>query len=114
MAWFSLSARRRAARLEKTLAGSGSRMRGIARSAKDSIWAGSRTRCTGHDLAKPGPMMLPGPPRCHPASSHRLDRSLHPDCRVDVDDDRADEHKRTHGVHDGCQTYDGDREIEGK
>ena len=60
--------RSRSARLLKSDPGSASRRRGIDRWAKASICAGSRIRCMGHRFAEPGPMMLPGPARCHGAA----------------------------------------------
>src|SRR6266850_7244109 len=101
-ACLSLSWRKRCARLEKTSARSGRRIRGIARCAKASIWAGSRMRCMTA-LAEPGPVMLPGPARRHRTPGHRLHRALDPDAGIDMHDDGADQNERAHRVHDGSE-----------
>src|SRR5881227_4009057 len=90
---------------------SGNRSRGIAPSAKASIWPGSRMRRMA-DLAEPGPMMLPRPARCHGAPEHGVQRALHPDRGVDVQQDRADQHERAHGVYQGGEANHADREVE--
>src|SRR5205814_6180128 len=83
--------RKRRALAANTVVRSGNRSRGIAPSAKASIWPGSRMRRMG-DLAEPGPMMLPRPARCHGAPEHGVQRALHPDRGVDVQQDRSEEH----------------------
>src|SRR5437773_9860527 len=96
MAWpgapASASCLRRRARAENTDARSGSRIRGIARPAEASIWPGSRMRGMS-DLAEPGPMMLPRPAGRHGGPEHGMERALHPDRGVNVDQDRADQHQ---------------------
>src|ERR1700726_3231394 len=115
MAWPGAPAppswRRRWARAANSLVRSGSRSRGIAPSAKASIWPGSRMRRMS-DLAEPGPVMLPRPARRHGAPEHGMQRALHPDRGVDVQQDRADQHERAHGVHQGGEANHADREVE--
>src|ERR1700694_707248 len=105
------SSRRRWARAANTLVRSGKRSRGIAPSAKASIWPGSRMRRMS-DLAEPGPVMLPRPARRHGAPEHGMQRALHPDRGVDVHQDRADQHERAHGVHQGGEANHADWEVE--
>src|SRR5437763_1800393 len=117
MAWpgapASASCLRRCARAENTDVRSGNRIRGIARPAEASIWPGSRMRGMS-DLAEPGPMMLPGPARCHGASEHGMDRALHPDRGVNVDQDRADQHERAHRVQQRGEANQSDYEVGGE
>src|ERR1700687_4146689 len=115
MAWpsapVSPSWRRRWARAANSLVRSGNRSRGIAPSAKASIWPGSRMRRMS-DLAEPGPVMLPRPARRHGAPEHGMQRALHPDRGVDVHQDRADQNERAHGVHQGGEANHADWEVE--
>src|SRR5437016_2547431 len=117
MAWpgapASASCLRRCARAEKTHVRSGSRIRGIARPAEASIWPGSRMRGMS-DLAEPGPMMLPRPPGRHGAPEHGMDRALHPDRSVDVDQNRADQHERAHRVQQRGEANQSNCEVEGE
>src|ERR1700730_8098401 len=115
MAWpgapLAPSWRRRWARAANSLVRSGNRSRGIAPSANASISPSSRMRrmC---DLAVPGPMMLPRPALCHGAPKHGVQRALHPDRRVNVQQDGANQPERAHGVHHGGEANHADREVE--
>src|SRR5580700_6954115 len=111
MAPGALRARSRAARAANGAVRSGSRIRAIDRSAKASIWPGSRMRGM-NDLAKPGPMMLPCPARCHGSPDHGVDGALDPDSRIDVNQNRADQYERAHRVHQRREPDHADREIE--
>src|SRR3981081_3517158 len=115
MAWpgapLAPSCRRRWARAANSLVRSGNRSRGIAPSAKASIWPGSRMRRMS-DLAEPGAVMLPRPARCHGAPEHGVQRALHPDRGVDVQQDRADQSERAHGVHQGGEANHADWEVD--
>src|ERR1700686_5118854 len=114
MAWpgapASPSWRRRWARAANSLVRSGNRSRGIAPSAKASIWPGSRMRRMS-DLAEPGPVMLPRPARRHGAPEHGMQRALYPDRGVDVQQDRADQDERAHGLPPGGEANHPDWEV---
>src|SRR5450755_4299377 len=99
-----LRSRRRLARRANTVARAGSRTRGMDRCARVSISPGSRMRCAmvgatlplldalGH-LAKPGAVMFPSPTQGNPAPRHRANGPFDPDPRIDMHDDRTDEHE---------------------
>src|SRR5580658_8299010 len=117
--------RRRAARRANSVARAGNRNRGMDRCARVSISPGSRMRCAmigatlplldvlGH-VAKPGAVMLPGPPRRDPTTRHRANRAFDPDPGVDVHDDRTNEYESEKRVRQRTEAYHIDGEIAGE
>src|ERR1700674_5083800 len=95
------------------------------RCARVSISPGSRMRCAmvgatlplldalGH-LAKPGPVVFPGPARRNPATGHRANGTLDPDSRVNMYDDRTDEHEGEKRMHQCTQAQHADGEVPGE
>src|ERR1700685_2223729 len=113
--------RRRVARRTNTVARAGNRTRGMDRCARVSISPGSRMRCAmigatlplldalGH-LAKPGAVMFPSPTQRDPAPRHRANRAFDPDPRIDMHDDRADEHEAEKRMCEGPEAHHTDGE----